>query len=287
MAQLHAAIPQDSLLDKVVLIPGGANGFGASLAKLCCQSGAFVCIGDLDRANGESLAQKCCDTWPSLDEPGVPPRAVFHPVDVTEYQSVLALFDRAFETFKRIDHVVATVVATTNIFEVGDSFDHSLTLRTVREPPLCKVVDVNLVGSLFITRIASVYLRHNRGPDADRSILLFSPGSSNDATKGPTDQATKHGVEGIMRSLRGEFSSPYRHHLRINTISPVTRTNTDHAVALVSAGVLTDPELHGKSMFVEDGRAGEIEASLQPELQRVANEPSQSLGMGQKNMMTA
>jgi NAD(P)-dependent dehydrogenase (short-subunit alcohol dehydrogenase family) len=155
------------------------------------------------------------------------------------------------------------------------------------QPPLCKVVDVNLVGSLFITRIASVYLRHNRGPDADRSILLFSPGS-NDAAKGSTDQATKHGVEGIMRSLRGEFSSPYRHHLRINTISPVTRTNTDHAVALVSAGVLTDPMLHGKSMFVEDGRAGEIEASLQPELQRVgANEPTQSLGMGQKNMMTA
>lgn len=269
MTQHQTTTPQDSLQDTVVLITGGANGAGASLAKLCCQSGGYVCIGDMDRANGEQLVKMCRENWPSLDEPGVsrPPRAIFHPTDVTDYQSVLGLFDKAFDTFKRIDHVAATVVATTNIFQLDDSFDHSLTLRSVREPPLCKVVDVNLAGSLNITRIASVYLRHNRGVDNDRSILLFTRGASQ------ADQATQ-AVEAIMRSLRTNFASPYLHNLRINTISPVSRSNTIEEVALVSAGVLTDPSLHGKSLFVEGGRAGEIEAAVhQADVKRVPEQP--------------
>lgn len=95
-----------------------------------------------------------------------------------------------------------------------------------------------------------------------------------------------------MRSLRDEFASPYRHHLRINTISPVTSSNTPEEVALVSAGVLTDPSLHGKSMFVEAGRAGEIETTLQPELQVVGNDTNeangttQTLGVNGHKMMT-
>ncbi|RJE21039.1 3-hydroxyacyl-CoA dehydrogenase [Aspergillus sclerotialis] len=265
-----------SMQDMVVLITGGANGAGANLAQLCCQSGAFVCIGDVDRANGEALAQKCREVWPAANEPGVPPRAVFHHADVTDYQSVVNLFDKAFETFKRIDHVVAAVVATASIFDHGDSFDHALTLRTVREAPLCKVVDVNLLGSLFVTRIASVYLRHNRGVDNDRSILLLAPGSTQ------SDQA-RQGVEGIMRSLRSYFASPYRHNLRINTISPVNKPNTFKDVALVSAGVLTDPSLHGKSLFIEGGRASEIEPAA-PEVKVPSESPSTAIGngMGQK-----
>lgn len=86
-----------------------------------------------------------------------------------------------------------------------------------------------------------------------------------------------------MRSLRDEFASPYRHHLRINTISPVTQSNTPQNVALVSAGVLTDSSLHGKAMFVEGGHAGEVDAGVQPEIQ-VVDSTQQPLGKGQKMM---
>lgn len=114
---------------------GSANGPGSRLAQLCCQSGAYVVIGDIDRDAGEKLCNKCCEVWPTIPEPGVPvpPRAIFCPVDVTDYQSVLGLFDGAFERYKRIDHVINAVVATSNIYDVGDSFDHALTLHTVRE----------------------------------------------------------------------------------------------------------------------------------------------------------
>lgn len=88
-----------------------------------------------------------------------------------------------------------------------------------------------------------------------------------------------------MRSLRSYFASPYRHNLRLNTISPVTRSNTAQDVALVSAGVLTDPSLHGKSLFVEGGRAGEIEAAVQPDVRLTPEQPQPTAmvnGTGQK-----
>lgn len=62
-------------------------------------------------------------------EEGAATRVVFQNTDVTSYHSVLALFDLAFETFKRIDHVVSAA----GITEIGNWFDFGLTLDSVRE----------------------------------------------------------------------------------------------------------------------------------------------------------
>ncbi|KAE8312872.1 hypothetical protein BDV41DRAFT_538282 [Aspergillus transmontanensis] len=290
--------------EKVVLIVGGANGIGASLVELCCQSGAHVCIGDIDTARGEALSKKCRDKWPVYWDPALPPkppRTSFYTTDITDYQAVVSLFDRVFKTYKRIDHVVVTAGS----MEAGNNwFDQKLNLESVQQPPSTKDIDVNLIGSLYVTRIASVYLRHNRGPGVDRSILLFSCAAGFKETPGVSIyQASKHGVQGLMRSLRPYFPSPYKHNLRINTICPwmtetrttLTKTvqdrwkmeglpvSTPQEVALVSAGVLANDSLNGTSMYVEGGRAWEIEANidrLEPEW--LGEEPSKTLALGQK-----
>ncbi|RHZ62551.1 uncharacterized protein CDV56_106183 [Aspergillus thermomutatus] len=165
-------------------------------------------------------------------------------------------------------------------------------------------IDVNLLGSLYTTRIASVYLRHNRGVHNDRSILLFSCAAGFKETPGVSVyQAAKHGVQGLMRSLRPYFSSPSKHNLRINTVCPwMTQScatgakkvgdrwakeglpvSTTLEVAEVAAGVLADPSLNGTSMYVEGGRAWEIEANIDRlEPQWLDEEPSQVLAKGQK-----
>lgn len=177
-------------------------------------------------------------------------------------------------------------------------------MLSFHQPPSTKDIDVNLIGSLYVTRIASVYLRHNRGPGVDRSILLFSCAAGFKETPGVSIyQASKHGVQGLMRSLRPYFPSPYKHNLRINTICPwmtetrttLTKTvqdrwtkeglpvSTPQEVALVSAGVLANDSLNGTSMYVEGGRAWEIEANidrLEPEW--LGEEPSKTLALGQK-----
>lgn len=154
---------------------------------------------------------------------------------------------------------------------------------------------------MYVARIASVYLRHNRGPGVDRSILLFSSVAGfKDSPSLFVYQASKHGVTGLMRSLRSYISSPYKHYLRINTVCPwVTQTdtikhieaqwkeaelplNTPGQVATVAACVLADKSLNGTSMFVEGGRAWEIEEKIdQLEAQWLGKAPSQILAKGQ------
>lgn len=110
---------------------GGANGIGASLVQQCLESGANVCFGDLDDIAGERLLRKGQEQF-STQEAGQSPRLAFQTTDVTNYQSVLALFDLAFKTYKRIDHVVSAA----GIVEIGNWFDFGLTLQTVREVSL-------------------------------------------------------------------------------------------------------------------------------------------------------
>jgi hypothetical protein len=112
-------------------LPGGANGIGASLVQKCLESDANVCFGDLDNIAGERLLRKCQEQF-HTQEAAQSPRIVFQTTDVTNYQSVLALFDYAFKTYKRIDHVVSAA----GIVEIGNWFDFGLTLQTVREVSL-------------------------------------------------------------------------------------------------------------------------------------------------------
>ncbi|KAL4916175.1 hypothetical protein BDW62DRAFT_109894 [Aspergillus aurantiobrunneus] len=304
VGQYLPEIYKDSLDEKVILVVGGANGIGASLVQLCAENGSYVTIGDIDTSSGEQLARKCIHNWPVYSDPALPPkppRATFQETDVTDYQSVLDLFDQTFKKYKRIDHVIVTAGST----EAEESwFDHTLNLTEVRKAPSSKDIDVNLLGTIYVTRIASVYLRHNRGPGVDRSILLFSCAAGFKETPVVSVyQAAKHGVQGLMRSLRANLNSPYRHSIRINTICPwMTQTrnalprnlgerwteeglplSTPEDVAKVSAGVLCDESLHGTSMYVAGTRAWEIENNIDRlESQWLGEEPSQTLAQGQK-----
>ncbi|BCS01646.1 putative 3-hydroxyacyl-CoA dehydrogenase [Aspergillus luchuensis] len=309
ITQFHPDITREALEEKVVLIVGGANGIGASLVELCCENDAYVIIGDIDSTAGAPLSRKCRDKWPVYWDPSgppKPPRSSFQETDITNYQSVLDLFDFTFKTYKRIDHVVVTAGS----MEPKENwFDHALSLQAVREPPSTRDLDVNLTGTLYVVRLAGAYLRHNRGPGVDRSITLFSCAAGFKETPGVSVyQAAKHGVQGLMRSLRPYFISPYKHNLRINTICPwmtqthpaVTKKLCDRweeeglpissplQVAQVAAGVLVDDSLNGTSMYVEGGRAWEIEANLDRlEPQWLGEVPAKTLAQGQKVLKDA
>lgn len=59
--------------------------------------------------------------------------------------------------------------------------------------------------------------------------------------------------------------------------------NTSLDVAKVTAGMICDSDMNGKSMYVEGGRAWEIEDNLDRlEPQWLGDEPSRSLARGQE-----
>lgn len=144
---------------------GGANGIGASLVQQCLESGANVCFGDLDNISGERLLRKSVEEF-KPGEAKYPARAVFQTTDVTNYQSVLALFDLAFNTYKRIDHVVSAA----GISEIGNWFDFGLTFQTVRQVCVMIWESLNYPSPAFLdpfrrTRKMTISLI-NKDPDA-------------------------------------------------------------------------------------------------------------------------
>ncbi|KAL4733409.1 hypothetical protein BDV11DRAFT_210240 [Aspergillus similis] len=278
MAQYTKPLRPDSLQDKVIVVTGGANGIGASLVEYAVQNGASVCFGDVSVQAGEEVARTV-----NANVPSSPPRAIFVQTDVTKYDSVLSLFDRAMEVYGRIDHAVAGA----GIVEIGNVFDPALDMQSIREA----------------TRIASVYLRQNRlEPDADRSIVLISSVAGFKESPGLfVYQASKHGVIGLMRALRLYLHGPAStHNIRVNCICPWMTTtvmvkgiqegwvkaglpmNSPMDVAKITAAVLGNATLNGSSMYVEGGRAWEIEANLDRlEPAWLGEEPSKSLAKGQ------
>ncbi|KAL2783108.1 hypothetical protein BJX66DRAFT_319127 [Aspergillus keveii] len=296
MAQYARALDPGALKDKVIVLTGGANGIGAALVEYACEHGAYVCFGDLAAEAGEAIAKKLNGSNPS------PPRAVFVQTDVTSYDSVLKLFDTAMDTYGRIDHAIAGA----GITEIGNVFDPALDMESIRKPPTTKVLDVNLNGCIYVARIASVYLRQNRptGNKSDRSITLISSVAGFKESPGLfIYQASKHGVLGLMRSLRLYLYGPeesHPHNIRINAICPwMTQTgmvrgvqdawyaaglpvNTPLDVGKVIAAVMGDDGLNGASLYVEGGRAWEIERNLDRlEPQWLGEEASRSLAKGQ------
>ncbi|KAL4973716.1 hypothetical protein BDW66DRAFT_153578 [Aspergillus desertorum] len=290
MAQYTQALTPDSLKDKVIVLTGGANGIGASLVEHAAQNGAYVCFGDVSAHAGEEIAKTMNANFPSS-----PPRAIFVQTDVTDYDSVLGLFDKAMEAYGRVDHAVAGA----GIVEIGNVFDPALDMQSIRKA----ILDVNLLGCLYTARIASVYLRQNRpGPEADRSIILISSVAGFKESPGLfVYQASKHGVIGLMRALRLYLHGPASaHNIRVNCICPWMTTtvmvkgiqegwvraglpmNSPMDVARITAAVLGDATLNGTSMYVEGGRAWEIEANLDRlEPVWLGEEPSKSLAKGQ------
>ena len=160
---------------------------------------------------------------------------------------------------------------------------------------------------MYVTRIASVYLRHNRNiidhsHNTDRSIVLVSSVAGfKDAPGMFLYQASKHGVLGLMRSMRTYISSPSEHNLRINTVCPNLTDasvinsvreewvkaklplNAPLDVAKVLTGVIGDTSLNGKSMYVEGGRAWEFEDNLtRLEPHWLGEQPSQTLAQSKQ-----
>lgn len=127
--------------------------------------------------------------------------------DVTSHADNLALFDAAYNACGRIDHAISNA----GLGEQGNIVDPELTLESVREDPenIVRVVDVNLNGPLYFTRLASVYLRQpaknekDKGAPVDKSLTFTSSVAAFREDPGLYVYiASKHGVMGLMRSLR-------------------------------------------------------------------------------------
>lgn len=121
--------------DRVAIVTGAAQGIGAEYAKALAAEGAQVVIADLNADKGKQVAEQITADGGT---------AVFHPVDVSDPESALALADYTRNEFGAINHLV------NNAAIYGDmKLD---LLLTVPWDYYKKFMSVNLDGALNVTR---------------------------------------------------------------------------------------------------------------------------------------
>jgi len=201
---------------KVAWITGGANGFGAGVARRLSSLGAQVVVSDVDRDNGEKVAAETGGTFVACD--------------VSLYDDNGAAVDAVTDRHGRLDIAFLNAGIATGI-GIGEDFD----LERYR-----RAMAINLDGVAFgLHHVLSAMT--GRGGDivatASLAGLVATPFD-------PIYGANKHGVVGLVRAAGAAYGPQG---IRVNALCPgfadTNIVSTEAREGLASIGIpLLDPE---------------------------------------------
>jgi len=177
------------LENKVAIITGGAAGIGAATAIKFAEEGAKVVIWDLDETKGKALATQL--------------NATFAKVNTANYAEIETAAKAVNEQFGRIDILINNA---------GITRDSSLKKMTIEQWQ--QVIDVNLSGVFYCTKIISEYMLANEwGRIINASSVVGIYGNF-----GQTNYvATKSGLIGMTKTLARELG---RKGITVNAVAP-------------------------------------------------------------------
>jgi len=185
----------------VALITGGASGLGEATARRLHKEGAAVVVLDLPSSGGEDLAKELGD------------RVRFCPADVRDEEQVRAAIAAAAEL-----GVLRIVVNCAGIGTPGRVVGRKgpLDLESFRN-----VVDINLVGTFNVLRLAAAAMLGNDPLDGDRGIIVMT--ASIAAYDGQIGQAayaaSKGGIVSLTLSAARDLADKL---IRVVTVAPGT-----------------------------------------------------------------
>ncbi|GAA5852853.1 hypothetical protein JCM9279_006204 [Rhodotorula babjevae] len=181
-----------ALRGRVVLVTGGSKGLGREFAvRAAGEGGARVVIG----ARGESGVREVVEEIRAKGG-----EATGLATDVTSWESQVALFDRAVETYGQID----VVVANAGVFEMGTFLDDEVDADGKLTKPDFSTIDINVRGTLYTSRLAFHHLRKNASTGTKALVILGSL-TSFVATPGcPLYATSQHALLGLQRALHTE-----------------------------------------------------------------------------------
>ena len=185
----------------VFLITGGASGLGAATARMIVGGGGKVLIADLKDNEGEAL----------VAELGASAR--FARTDVTDEASAQAAVAAALSAFGAVHGLVNCAGVVHGERVLGKDGPHALASFN-------RVVQINLVGSFNMTRLAAQAMSGN-APNAggERGVIVFTASvAAFDGQIGqPAYSASKAGLVGMTLPIARELA---RFGIRVMTIAP-------------------------------------------------------------------
>ncbi|NUS14949.1 MAG: SDR family oxidoreductase [Streptomyces sp.] len=125
---------------KVAIVTGGARGIGAAVATLLAHEGAWVCVADVLREEGEAVASS------------LPGQAAYHHLDVTSEED----WSAAVSAVEQAHGPVSVLVNSAGILHVG-------TIEETSPEAFRHVLDVNLYGTWLGLHATIPSLRRSGG----------------------------------------------------------------------------------------------------------------------------
>ena len=280
------------LKNKVLVITGGASGFGEGFVRRWAAAGAIIIFGDINVPRGTKLAEQVREECGNGN-------IYFQQCDVTSWPSQVAFFKKAIKLSPHggIDAVVANAGIADTKLELESPRDLD---ADSPPPPNLDCLNVDLIGVIYTTHLAIFYLQRNPGsspasPTAnpaqtlrDRHLLLIgSAASFSPIPRQALYGASKHAVMGLYRCLR---SSIFVHGIRINILCPyfIDTPIIDGPGRLILAGGAigtTDDVVEAGSRFATDPRIVGRAVCIGPKL-RLEEQESGEYVLTQKEEVT-
>ena len=179
-----------SFKKSLAVVSGGASGLGLGVVNRIVSQGGKVAILDLNQENGQKIAAKN------------PEQIIFIKTDISQEDQVEKALKQAVEAFGSIN----LAVGCAGILGAGK-------ILSKKGPmPLDyfkKVVDINLIGSFLLTRVAAMHMQKNKTDENGQNGVIIHTASIA-AYEGQLGQvayaATKSAIVGMMLPLAREFA---------------------------------------------------------------------------------
>ncbi|XP_059646612.1 short chain aldehyde dehydrogenase 1-like [Cornus florida] len=183
------------LEDKVVIITGGASGFGESTVRLFVRHGAKVVIADVQ----DSLGQALCE------ELGSKHSVTYVHCDVTSDSDVKNVVDTTMSKYGKLDIMFNNAGITGNLDQ---------TILGADNENFKRVFDVNVFGAFLGAKHAARVMI-----PAQKGVILFTASiASVNAGESPhAYTVSKHAIVGLTKNLCVELG---QYGIRVNCISP-------------------------------------------------------------------
>ena len=173
---------------KKAVVVGGASGFGRATAESLAKRGATVAVLDRPQSKGREVADAIGGT--------------FHEVDVTDFAGTEKVLQQAIDALGGLHIAVTTAGGGTAERTVSKTGPHSL-------DSFRACVDLNLIGTFNISRLAAWQMSKNEPEDEERGVIINT--ASIAAFEGQIGQvaytASKAAIAGMCLTMARDLGS--------------------------------------------------------------------------------
>ncbi|KAI1437121.1 short chain dehydrogenase [Xylaria sp. CBS 124048] len=189
-----------SIMDKVVVVTGGARGLGNHMARGCAEAGAkAIVLFDVNQELGDAAAAEL------HQKTGLP--VSFYKVDVRDGAAINAAVEASVAAYGAPDVLVNSAgIADSNI--KAETYDPAMFRR---------LIDINLNGSFLMSQAVGRAMMAAKKPGSIILVASMSGSIVNYPQEQSCYNASKAGVIQLGKSLAGEWA---KYNIRVNCISP-------------------------------------------------------------------